>query len=182
MSPETAFVPPAAVPPVIEEDQKFLAQVAEDAARAGAATPPPFKVYNRTRAQKLAKRLFGLNARVWIKRPIEFVENAPPMTPKPGAQLGVWVGLETGSTKEVLTIGKDFSAALRNNVEIFVKGAGTYDGTKERLREMSAFADVTEFVIPALKQFPQYEAEVQKSVEKFKKLLAKGKELSEKTK
>jgi hypothetical protein len=133
--------------------------------------PPPFSVKNRTRAQKLAKVLYGPMARVWVNRLV-------PLTSRPdalvGLGFGVQVGTEQGANKTILAQGETFSVALKLPTETYVKGATDYDETKKRFRAVTPFADVQEFVLDALKQFPEYQRDLEKSTEKFKKVLEKG--------
>lgn len=170
MSPNTApdFVGynTDALPPVVPAEEPKM------------PPPPPFSIKNRSRAQKLAKVLYGPQARVWINRLVPVTD--PDATPK--TTFGVQVGTERGAEKKILAQGETLSAALRVPVETYVKGGSDYGDTKKRLREMSLYADVWEFVTPALRQFDEYKNEVNKSVKSFEKLMAKGKELVEKAK
>lgn len=137
-----------------------------------AAPPPPpaFSVPSRSKAQKLAKVLYGPLARVWINRLV-------PMSDPDGAAktaFGVQVGTEQGSEKKIIAQGETFSVALKAPTETYLKGGSNYDETKARFRTVFQFADASEFVVGALKQFPEYEVDSKKAFEKFKKLLEKG--------
>ena len=137
--------------------------------------PPPFSVKNRSRAQKLAKVLYGPMARVWINRSVNVkVSEADGKTEWKRIETGVHAGVEQGTFKNVLAMGENFNAAFRGPVETYVKGATDYDETKKRFRAVTPFADVQEFVLDALKQFPEYQRDLEKSTEKFKKVLEKG--------
>lgn len=136
--------------------------------------PPPFSVKNRSRAQKLAKVLYGPMARVWINRSFNRKVAELEAGTKYQRDVGVCVGTEQGAIKRILTGGKDFSEALKAPTETYVKGATDYDETKKRFRAVTPFADVQEFVLDALKQFPEYQRDLEKSTEKFKKVLEKG--------
>jgi hypothetical protein len=101
----------------------------------------PFSVASRAKAQKLAKLLYGPNGRCFINQ-----------------MQGVAVGMETGKVRAAFGKGKTFTEALYLPIETYLKGGKDYDATLKRLQQVAVHAEIQEFVIPALKQFPEYEA------------------------
>lgn len=111
----------------------------------------PFRVKNRSRAQRLAKVLYGATARTWINRKLDVFD---------GTLVGVQIGTEKDKDKKVLTSGTTFTEALLEPVQQYIKGASTYADTKRRIVVMAADANVAIFVEDALSQFPvEYGAE-----------------------
>jgi hypothetical protein len=143
---------------------------------------PPFMVPNRSRAERLAKLLWGPTARVWINRTV---------VPYPGAEPlhgCVQVGIPdvklppdySGPKHSVKAEGLTFSDALHDAVKQYVKGGNSYEDTKARIRRVAVDALVEEFVEEALSQFPEEYAKDLEMKEKRKKLnekLKKGQPL-----
>lgn len=107
----------------------------------------PFEVKNRSRAERIAKVLFGPNTRSWINRDV-----------RDGVR-GVQIGTEKGSAKEVFVDGVNFTEALRLSVKAYLNAAETYEDAKKRISTMSSDCDVREFADGTLSRFPQYLAE-----------------------
>lgn len=119
-----------------------------------------FKVTSRSRAQKITKFLFGVLARVWIRRPVDTGTDL-----EPDVIFGVAVGTEKGEKKKVLGEGKDFTEALGLSVHDYLMGGKDYETTLKRFRDLSQFCDVRVFVQDALRQFPE---EYKRLLEKYK--------------
>lgn len=130
----------------------------------------PFVVQSRSRAQKLAKLLYGPLARVWVRKDAKQIE----------------VGTEQGAEKKKLAEGKDFSEAFKIPTETYIKGGLDYEDTRKRIRTVSSFCNPLCFIEDALTQFPEYQnakkAEQEKAIERMKKVLQKGQELLNQTK
>jgi hypothetical protein len=139
----------------------------------GATVTPakPFSCPNRSRAERVAKLLFGVSGRTWIGRSVRL-----------GMEYGsgVEIGTEIGATKKTLGEGYDFTEALAPLVESYLKGGNSYEDTKKRLVKMQIALGpngcLESFVEPALSQFKaEYEAAKQarerEDLNRFNKLL-----------
>src|SRR4051812_22350454 len=87
---------------------------------------PAFNVRNRTSADRIAKILYGPNARTWINRTIT-----------EAGDTGVQVGTEKGTDKRVLTFGVDFAEALQMPVLTYLVSADSFTDLEARIRKMS---------------------------------------------
>lgn len=144
----------------------------------------PFGVPSRSRAQKLAKVLYGPQARVWINRSFNrkiaegFSEEEQMRTVTLQREVGICVGTEQGAEKQILSGGKDFSEALRLPTETYIKGGLDYEDTRKRIRTVSSFCNQICFIEDALGQFQEYQnaknAEQEKALDRMKKVLEKG--------
>jgi hypothetical protein len=86
-----------------------------------------FSVKNRSRAEKVAKILYGPTARFWMNRGD-----------------GVQVGVEKNGEGTVIGTGKNFAEALRRDIQDYLKDDAT---AWERAKQLFVYADVTEFLM-----------------------------------
>lgn len=102
---------------------------------------PPFTVASRAKAQKLAKLLYGPTGRCFKI-----------------AATQVAIGFCLGGEPTHVTKGASYTEALNLPIESYLKGGKDYKDTIKRFAAVAPHAEVQEFVEPALKQFPEYEA------------------------
>lgn len=130
--------------------------------------PPPFQVPNRSRAQRVAKVLYGPTARVWLNRVVNVaVKSDGISTTFERQEKAVVIGTEVGQDRLFQTSGDDFSDALKVPVLDYINQATSYADAKKRINTMyAAGADVSEFAETALSVWPEYDEERKKLAEK----------------
>lgn len=99
---------------------------------------PPFTVKNRSRAQKLAKLLYGPLGRCFKVKTYNFqtsrgvagVDATIGTFERRGP--GVAVGTEQGDKRIIIGAGQDFTEALREPIRQYVMGGKTLEETRKR--------------------------------------------------
>lgn len=108
-------------------------------------TLPVWNVNNRTSADRIAKILYGPNARVWINRVISAQGDT-----------GVQVGTEKGSDKTFLTSGVDFAEALEGPALAYLLQAQDFNEAKLRVLQLvAAGSSAGAFIKEAYSPFPE---------------------------
>lgn len=131
----------------------------EDGGAKQAPVLPPFTVANRSRAQRIAKLVYGPQGRVWLNRDV----NTKVSDDTYVRAIGVRVGVEIQGKAQFYVGGKDFTEALKQVAEEYLAGAPSYADVKKRIRalDIAGAQNLGTIGEEALKRFPEeYEKEL----------------------